>query len=357
MKIEDIKKIDFWAREFKLPLFWLTGKKRSLVEDDSICFYKNSALHLYFLNNRVEEEVRSGYRYFSKKGGFENYIKLAEQMIKKLRKVILQYKDIKTKELNDSDLYKLFDKFINVLDEYSRFYKLTEDTKLRKFENIKDKKLKTKLNEIGRVRFKLRKEGEPIFYILMGKLLKEIAKRTGVTVNDLFFYDDNELHLLYKGKKLSNSVLLSRKKGYALWIMDGKMEMLTGQRFKKMWKWVNSRFKVLEQGKIKGVVANKGMAKGTVRLILHTKRNISKDVSKFKKGEVLVTEMTRPATILACRKAAAIVTDEGGVICHAAIISRELNIPCIVGANIATQVLKDGDEVEVDANEGIVRIF
>ena len=56
-------------------------------------------------------------------------------------------------------------------------------------------------------------------------------------------------------------------------------------------------------------------------------------------------------------KAAAIVTDEGGVTSHAAIVSRELGIPCVVGTKIATKVLKDGDLVEVDANNGIVKIL
>ena len=55
------------------------------------------------------------------------------------------------------------------------------------------------------------------------------------------------------------------------------------------------------------------------------------------------------------RRAKAIITDEGGLTCHAAIISRELGIPCIIGTKIATKVLKDGDMVEVDANKGIVK--
>jgi pyruvate,water dikinase len=56
-------------------------------------------------------------------------------------------------------------------------------------------------------------------------------------------------------------------------------------------------------------------------------------------------------------KAAAFITDEGGITCHAAIVSRELKKPCIIGTKIATQVLKDGDLVEVDANNGVVKIM
>ena len=65
--------------------------------------------------------------------------------------------------------------------------------------------------------------------------------------------------------------------------------------------------------------------------------------------------MTDPRYVPAMKKAAAIVTDEGGITCHAAIVSRELKKPCIIGTKIATKVLKDGDEVEVDAEKGVVK--
>lgn len=67
--------------------------------------------------------------------------------------------------------------------------------------------------------------------------------------------------------------------------------------------------------------------------------------------------MTSPDYILAMRLASGIITDVGGLMSHAAIVSRELGIPCIVGTKIATKVLKDGDEVEVDADNGVVKII
>ena len=80
-----------------------------------------------------------------------------------------------------------------------------------------------------------------------------------------------------------------------------------------------------------------------------------KQIPELKEGEILVTHMTTPDFVPAMRRAAAIVTDEGGVTCHAAIIARELKKPCVVGTKHATQIFKDGDMVEVDANAGIVR--
>jgi phosphohistidine swiveling domain-containing protein len=77
----------------------------------------------------------------------------------------------------------------------------------------------------------------------------------------------------------------------------------------------------------------------------------------MEKEDILVSQITYPSLLPAMKKAGAIITNVGGVICHAAIIARELNIPCIVGTKFATKVLKDGDLVEVDADTGVVRIL
>lgn len=102
---------------------------------------------------------------------------------------------------------------------------------------------------------------------------------------------------------------------------------------------------------ITGMVAcSGGKIRGRVSTIFNTE-----EVPKFKSKGILVTNMTSPEYLPAMKKAKAIVTDEGGLTCHAAIVSRELNIPCIIGTKIATKVFKDGDMVEVDATKGIVR--
>ncbi len=101
---------------------------------------------------------------------------------------------------------------------------------------------------------------------------------------------------------------------------------------------------------IKGQVAQGGSAKGKVKIV-----NSVREVEKVNMGDVLVSTMTLPDFLPAIQKASAIVTDEGGIMCHAAIVARELRKPCIIATKIATQALKDGDLVEVDAIRGIVR--
>jgi len=109
---------------------------------------------------------------------------------------------------------------------------------------------------------------------------------------------------------------------------------------------------------VSGKVANFGKATGPVKIISVDYTNLSllfEEIEIMNKGDILIAETTAPELIVACHKAAAIVTDIGGLLSHAAIVSREFGIPCIVGTGNATKVFKNGDIVEVDAIEGIVR--
>lgn len=100
---------------------------------------------------------------------------------------------------------------------------------------------------------------------------------------------------------------------------------------------------------LRGAAASLGVATGPVKVIHH-----HEEIDKVKEGEVLVTEMTTPDFVPAMKRAAGIVTDTGGRTCHAAIVSRELGIPCVVGTSTATSKLKTGQIVTVDGSKGLV---
>lgn len=115
---------------------------------------------------------------------------------------------------------------------------------------------------------------------------------------------------------------------------------------------LREKSKEIGGGGLSGTPASSGKYQGVVRLIFQ-----SREFSSFKKGEILVTQMTRPEFLPIMKKAAAIVTDEGGLTCHAAIVAREMGIPCIVGVRSASKILQTGQIAEVDANSGIIRII
>jgi phosphohistidine swiveling domain-containing protein len=103
---------------------------------------------------------------------------------------------------------------------------------------------------------------------------------------------------------------------------------------------------------IEGRTANTGRATGVARVLLNPR-----DINDMKEGEILVSTMTTPEFVPVMKRAAAIVTDEGGITSHAAIVSRELGIPCIIGTSIATKAIKTGDCLDVRANHGVVKIL
>jgi pyruvate, water dikinase len=100
---------------------------------------------------------------------------------------------------------------------------------------------------------------------------------------------------------------------------------------------------------LKGTPASPGQAQGRVRIVCEPA-----DCARMEKGEILVAEMTDPRYVPAFEKAVAVVTDIGGLLCHAAIVSREMKLPCIVNAKTATQVLKTGEAIVVDATNGVI---
>ena len=144
----------------------------------------------------------------------------------------------------------------------------------------------------------------------------------------------------------------SRSSGYAY--VDGKTVLIDALPLllKEKGYFLRQQELPFAGNELKGQGAVKGKCTGKVKIL----RNRT-ELTKIKKGDVLVAPMTTPWYLPAMKKASAFITDEGGITCHASIMAREMKKPCIIGTKIATQVLKDGDLVEVDAQRGIVRIL
>lgn len=145
--------------------------------------------------------------------------------------------------------------------------------------------------------------------------------------------------------------LIEKRKEFVLeTYIDGKNQLFSGKEAEYIYSILKKQFES-SSNIIKGTTASKGDIKGTVRIIMGESH-----FSKFRKGDILVAPMTRPEYLPIMKKAIGIITDEGGITCHAAIVSRELGIPCIIGTQIATKTLRDGQLVELDTKNGIIRI-
>ena len=247
------------------------------------------------------------------------------------------------------------------------FFKKTtkqKDNKLKKnnynlknkisYKNIKknDVYLLKKLGEFAEMHDQRKKINLIANYWLL-EFLKRIAKKAKTEFDLLKFASFSEIIDLINGKRINKkNLLLRRKKCFIITVKGGKEYWLTGKDYNFVKSLISKKTKIRKKNTFKGLTANRGIVSGKARIVFDAKNK----EKIFKKEEILVTSMTRPEFIPLAKKAKAIITDEGGITCHAAIISRELKIPCIIGTKIATKVLKDGDKVEVDAERGIVRI-
>ena len=200
--------------------------------------------------------------------------------------------------------------------------------------------------ELFKFCFLIRKKYEDVHkrcFSLETKILKKIERKYRLKkyLSDLTIA---EFNTFLKTKKIPKD-MAGRKKFFLLkYSINGEQKYFD----KALWDFFET--KVGTVNLINGQSAYQGFFKGRIRIV----RNIS-DIKKLKPDEVLTTSMTDPRYISAMKKASAIITDEGGITCHAAIVSRELKKPCIVGTKIATKVFKNGDLVEVDADHGTVR--
>jgi len=169
----------------------------------------------------------------------------------------------------------------------------------------------------------------------------EIAKYSGVvTIQEIFsgkFPPIAELEKRLGHYVYTNETLFE---GETVAMIEEKFSIKIGEQ------------KSLEEDSVKGQVAYPGKVRGRVRKVYGVAQ-----LKDFEQGEILIAASTTPDLITALHMASAIVSDEGGIVCHAAIVARELKKPCIVGTRHAMEIFKDGDMVEVDATRGLVTII
>lgn len=178
---------------------------------------------------------------------------------------------------------------------------------------------------------------------------KKIARKYGLSYNQLFMLNIDELlNLLIGGNFPEADELNNRINCYCVLASREEIAHTTGDEAKDLLKLIEGEMPVLDH--LQGTVIWQGKETGRVN-VLHS----VDEVNKMKVGDILVCPMTDPDYMPAIKKAKAIVTNQGGMLCHAAIVARELQIPCVVGTEFATKFFHDGDMVEVDAINGIIK--
>ncbi|UCD04451.1 MAG: hypothetical protein JSW73_02355 [Candidatus Woesearchaeota archaeon] len=176
-------------------------------------------------------------------------------------------------------------------------------------------------------------------------LFECVAKKLNVSYDELLMLSVPEMIKSLQGEDYTKEIKIRMKKGFTL-KYENEVILYSGVKEKDI---------IIKEppkrGALQGRIACAGYAKGKARIVKDPHK-----IKNFQRGDILVSSFTSPSFVPLIEKAGAILTDEGGILSHAAIISREMNKPCIIGLKNATKILVDGEIVEVDANLGIVVI-
>ncbi|PIT86482.1 MAG: hypothetical protein COU33_02950 [Candidatus Magasanikbacteria bacterium CG10_big_fil_rev_8_21_14_0_10_43_6] len=209
------------------------------------------------------------------------------------------------------------------------------------------------LEKVMPVLSKARVYAEPAYEqgeTFMMKYLELLATHVGYAYESMLCLDKDEVETYIRTGVLPlERELLDRYNGCIVFCEAGKHEIIVGDMVRAI---EHSIAKVHETNVLTGRIAYPGSVIGRVRIVFDPH-----SVTDFNEGDILITGMTRPEYLPLMKKAGAFVTDAGGMLSHAAITARELQTPCIVGTEIATTVLQEGDIVEVDANAGVVHVL
>lgn len=288
------------------------------------------------LENKINHYIKN---YFWIKSNFYQATELTvDDITKDAKKELSKNNESEIKK----EIKKIDDNFKNVIKDQK---KLLKKLKL----NRKDKKL---IYFANRLVFWMdeRKVGmmKQLYYTF--SFLNDVAKRFSMEYHDAAICTVDEVReLISKGNKIGKKEIANRNEGaFMVLEKNKKVKMIFGEEGRKLFDIATH----VDEKEIKGTVASSGsnkIVKGVARIVLNPVK------SDFKKGEILVTSMTRVEFIPLMRKASAVVTNEGGLACHAAIVSRELGIPAIIGTKNATRMLKDGDLIELDLSKGVVK--
>lgn len=291
----------------RLAIKNLMEQGKSSTEIDELL--EKHAEKYHWIENNYAKINKLGVDYFKEKINLEDGKKLETD-----------FEEVKTKKKQLIQELGLEKEIVNIMDAVERFSTMQDDRK--KYVLISNHYQKLFLDEIG-------------------KRVNATEKETEYTV---FF----ELEEILHSKSVDHKRLAERKRATLCIETLNGYEIFEGDEALAVFERVFNRKNADEE--IKGVCASPGKVTGIVKIVLKTH-----DLASVKMGDILVASMTRPEMVSAMNKASAIITDEGGVTSHAAIVSRELGIPCIIGTKVATQLLHNGDLVLVDANNGTVQ--
>lgn len=317
-----------------------------------IAFKKNHRLGIYLNRQGTTKSRKIGLKLYST-GKYIDLLRKFEWFINKSDNNFAKLDYSRISDVNQ--FFKLVKKFLAYYRYTEFFYTdIIYDPKY-------GKKYKYQQNAISGTKNKGRLLLNKIFLERKGylnQLFDYLQNKYSLSKDTLFNYSSKELPLLLTGQFVDKRIIDARKRNYCL-IVKRNWRKFINEDNGAFHSFANL-FAKSQLNIIKGITACSGKYIGKARIIEPDYSNfimVKNMLSLMKPGEVLITESTSPEIMRACKLAGAIVANQGGIGSHAAIISREMGIPCIVGTQNATQRIKTGDTVMIDGRRGTVEVL
>ncbi len=362
MKQEHI--IKEFKREDYMLSFWVQGVS-VFVTDIHLEVYKTlEVLYIidrgmfkqYFTKRAYEQTLERGLAFYGDKHAFDNYQRDLSSHCDRFKEFFES--EIKNKEFLAREIVTAFFEYTKKLcGDYTKMnFEFTDKAFAHQEENPVIKK---NLSGISKFKDSVRSVMNMVLFEADGYLnqfFTILGKQFNLSPSLFGNLTQREILALFEGKKPVESIVSNRQDAFVeSYNIDGFYEGRDAEIIIQEFKEEATYSEI-----IRGQTASTGKIIGNVKIIPVDYSDLSRvnaEIKKMKQGDILVAETTAPDLIVACKKAGAIVTDMGGLMSHAAIVSREFGIPCIVGTKNASKILKDGDRIEVDATRGTVKVL
>jgi len=327
-----------------------SGEKSCLEEERTawltnvVIPFLNKEIDQEEVDRRIERHVDT-YKYLSASAQFglwdrAHYLKVfADDSAKSMQDLELEIRTMETKKQKVAD----------EKEEIKTNYSIDEEV-MRRIQTLAD---------LGWLRLEAHMRGWQFFQWFGAVLVKQAAKASHNDPKDIFNLTLSEFKQFLKGELKIDEIIISRRDGDILVIITPEKgeEIYFGKEASEKYDSEIAE-KVEHSNEFRGQTANgKGVVRGKAFVFKWGEEDIDKKIYEFPEGYILVAGQTLPLFMPAIRKALAIVTNEGGVLCHAAIVSRELNKPAIIGTKVATTLIKTEDLIELDLDNQKVRII
>lgn len=327
---------------------WLRGTANL----DLVLISHENKGYCYIKKDQVERCLREGLTFIQSPSRFDAYFKRFRKIMKQLQafEAIVEQKKMTSRR---------FKKFDVLLVRFWEHYQWTEWFYTdRYYDQPVERHLVERMEEMKQESRAFSNHLHISENSLYDRIMEWVAKELGLTFMEVGCLSVSEILTAFKSKTVEKHP--ERDNGYAVLYEVGKRFECGAKQARSLLKQFRPSQANKDAVVFQGATAHEGLVRGratVIPLLYNDLPKMQKMMDEMPEGNILVASTTSPEFTLVFKKASAIVTNEGGLGSHAAIVSREMGVPCVVGTGNAADVIRDGMEIEVDADEGVVRIM